>query len=261
LNLRGQVIGVTAFHLLPGENLNFAIASDYIGPLLASKTVMPFYPETAAAAVENEETPQASREGEGEGGYETCGCAITKGVLVSRTSSSAEDVGRVPCGEKLTVFAKERGRLKVKSATGIEGYITSAFACKLNIPTDLPRDWVSLDMARAFTVRIDGDYLYESGYATPDGNYAKEIDERCETKRYGSEWTGKCRARVLLIWASEVAEKWCALELDEKITSVSPTRIEGESQGFVRGEAASDCPLPALGRVHFALIPKEFILR
>jgi Trypsin-like peptidase domain len=44
LNLKGQVIGVTAYQLLKGENLNFAIVADYVKPLLTSNTVAPFSP-------------------------------------------------------------------------------------------------------------------------------------------------------------------------------------------------------------------------
>lgn len=42
LNSRGQVIGVTAFQMIKGQNLNFAIPAAYIKPLLNAKTVMPF---------------------------------------------------------------------------------------------------------------------------------------------------------------------------------------------------------------------------
>ena len=49
LNLKGEVVGVTAYHLLPGENINFAIAADYIKPLLASSGVEPFHPKQEAA--------------------------------------------------------------------------------------------------------------------------------------------------------------------------------------------------------------------
>jgi hypothetical protein len=38
------VIGVTAFQMTKGQNLNFAIPADYIRPLLTAKTVMPFKP-------------------------------------------------------------------------------------------------------------------------------------------------------------------------------------------------------------------------
>lgn len=54
LNLKGQVIGITAYRLVKGENLNFAIAANYVKPLLVSKTVMPFPPRADEA---NNEIP------------------------------------------------------------------------------------------------------------------------------------------------------------------------------------------------------------
>jgi len=62
LNSRGQVIGVTAFQMTKGQNLNFAIPADYIKPLLAAKNVTPLEPadtptvKTSEARVENPET-------------------------------------------------------------------------------------------------------------------------------------------------------------------------------------------------------------
>jgi S1-C subfamily serine protease len=50
LNSRGQVIGVTAFQMTSGQNINFAIPADYIKPLLAASTVLPFKPGDEMAA-------------------------------------------------------------------------------------------------------------------------------------------------------------------------------------------------------------------
>jgi hypothetical protein len=265
LNLRGQVIGVTAFHLLPGENLNFAIAADYIRPLLASKTVTPFAPETVAAAVENEETPQASPESEGEPGYETCGCAVTKDVLVFRTSSSYYYFGHVPCGEKLTVFGKEKGRVKVKTAGGVEGYISSMFVCKVNIPENIenmPKEWINLEDGSIWTVRVDQDHFYgilqttDQEFKRGDVSY-KLKSAICEEKRQDNEWRGECRYQLLL-------ENWllgesavCSLTLGERIKSITPHRIDGIEQ--VSGEIAKpgDCPTSGFRWNDYALIPKE----
>ncbi len=54
LNSRGQVIGVTAFGVVAGQNLNFAIPSNYIRPLLAPSSVRPFHPAPSEPAVANE---------------------------------------------------------------------------------------------------------------------------------------------------------------------------------------------------------------
>jgi Trypsin-like peptidase domain len=54
LNLRGQVIGVTTLQMEGGQNLNFAVPSKFIRPLLLSEKVTPFAPTPAP------ESPQAS---------------------------------------------------------------------------------------------------------------------------------------------------------------------------------------------------------
>ncbi len=52
LNFRGQVIGITAFQMANGQNLNFAIPANYIKPLLSAGTVMPFKPKEEATVAE-----------------------------------------------------------------------------------------------------------------------------------------------------------------------------------------------------------------
>jgi S1-C subfamily serine protease len=54
LNSRGQVIGVTAFGVIAGQNLNFAIPSNYIRPLLAASSVRPFHPSPSEPQVAKE---------------------------------------------------------------------------------------------------------------------------------------------------------------------------------------------------------------
>jgi hypothetical protein len=52
LNSRGQVIGITAFQMTDGQNLNFAIPVNYIKPLLTTGTVIPFKPKEETTKVE-----------------------------------------------------------------------------------------------------------------------------------------------------------------------------------------------------------------
>lgn len=67
LNTKGEVIGVTTFHITRGQNLNFAVPSKLIRPLLSSQTVMPFAPlpipagesATAQTKPSTKETEQA----------------------------------------------------------------------------------------------------------------------------------------------------------------------------------------------------------
>lgn len=45
LNRNGEVLGVTSFQFVKGENLNFAVSAEHIKPLLNAKQVMPFVPK------------------------------------------------------------------------------------------------------------------------------------------------------------------------------------------------------------------------
>lgn len=186
LNLKGEVVGVTSYHLMPGENINFAIIVDYLTPLLGSNAVTPFHPKQEVAV----ETPEPQ---------------------VQRAEKTPE----------------------------------------------IPRDWISLEDGEPLKIRIDGDHLYEFLDWTGNGTYAKEIREICDTKRQGSEWVGTCREKILLVWGSAVSETWCSLELNEKITSVSPSRIEGETQNYTSASTPSSCPSPGTGWHRFAYIPKD----
>ena len=186
LNMSGQVIGITAYHLMPGENINFAIVVDYIKPLLASLTVSPFHPKQTKAA--QNPAPQGGA-------------------------------------------AQE--------------------------PLSIPSHWMMMD-GNPITVRIDGNHLYEFVEGPGDGTYAREIREICDSKRDGTEWVGECHERVLLQWGSAISETWCDLDLGERITSVTPTRIEGESQKIAKATSFSSCPSPGAGWVHFFYVPLAF---
>lgn len=126
----------------------------------------------------------------------------------------------------------------------------------VQVPPDLPRHWTNVEDGSSVSVKADGDYVHEQGSVTGDGKYIKEGSYICETKRQGDRWVGKCRYRVLLVWASAITENWCEIVLDETINSIKPTRIEGESQ---EAEPASDprvCPQPGTRNSAFALIPQ-----
>jgi len=185
LNSAGQVIAITTFQLTVGQNLNFAVPSNYLKPLLNAEKVVAFAPQPEPAV----EAPKPTTQ-------------------------------------------------------------------EVEVPPDLPRDWTNVEDGSSVSVRADGHYVYEQGSFPGDGKYIKQGSYICETKRLGDRWGGKCRYRVLLEWASAITENWCEVALDETITSIKSTRIEGESQ---EAEPASDprvCPRPGTRRLPFALIPQ-----
>jgi hypothetical protein len=265
LNLKGEVVGVTTFHLVSGQNLNFAVPADYIRPLLAFKIVNPFAPDNGRAepnsanAAESSARDVASSSGaDAEKGYETCDCASYSSVLLFSSATSDNVVDHLYCGEEVSIISREtrsnNPRLKVRSDKDAEGYISPNFVCKR---IEIPKDWISLESGTPMTVRKDGDHIYEMGEAPGDGRYSKEIRTICDTKRQGSEWVGTCRYRILLVWESAVTENWCSLELGERITSISPRRIEGMTQKFERATNIQNCPTPGSGWEPWAYIPKD----
>lgn len=112
LNLDGQVIGVTAYRLQKGENLNFAIAADYLKPLLVSKTVTPFVPHADEA---NNETPSQQEPDEalsdiprawsGRGPNETTYVTVDKNLLLERIL----DAPNAPVGVECSCVTKRDG--------------------------------------------------------------------------------------------------------------------------------------------------------
>lgn len=123
--------------------------------------------------------------------------------------------------------------------------------------SSLPKYWVNVESGDTETVRVENEYLYEEGTFQGDGKYIKEIRYICELKRQGDQWMGKCHNRYLLLWGSLVSETWCSLDLDEVITSVSRSRIEGEAQDFGYPSRIEQCPVPSSNRGHWSLIPKD----
>lgn len=124
------------------------------------------------------------------------------------------------------------------------------------LPSDLPRDWTNLEDGSAVSVRVDGEYIYEQGKILGDGQYIKEGTYICEMKREGDRWVGKCRYRVLLVWASAITQNWCNISLDETISLINRSRIEGESQEAEPASNPQKCPQAGSVKSHFALIPK-----
>jgi hypothetical protein len=123
--------------------------------------------------------------------------------------------------------------------------------------TNIPKYWTNVHSGDTETVRIENEYIYEEGTFKGDGTYVNEVTYICETKRQGNQWVGKCHNRYLLRWGSLVSETWCPLDLDEVITSVSPSRIEGDGEYLSYPSRVDQCPLPSSQRIHWSLIPRN----
>ncbi len=127
---------------------------------------------------------------------------------------------------------------------------------QVDSPLDLPPDWTHLEGGGAVRIHVDGGYVHEQESFEGDGSYIQKGSYMCETKRQGDQWVGTCHYKLMLRWAYLVAPTWCTLELEERITSLSPHRIEGESQLWNFPSSPDKCPVPGVTREHFVLIPK-----
>jgi S1-C subfamily serine protease len=128
---------------------------------------------------------------------------------------------------------------------------------EVSTPLSIPRYWMSLDGGSTVEVSVDGEYLYEimKGQDVEDG-YIKKFNYICELKRKGGQWAGECKFNFLLNWGSLISKTWCPLSLEETVTSVSPTRIEGISQEPEPGPRPESCPRASSNKSPFTLIPK-----
>jgi len=127
-----------------------------------------------------------------------------------------------------------------------------------------PRFWKSPRSGIETEIQVESDYLYEkaklqrytlSGDET-EMQVAMEVEMYCETKRDGSEWSGKCR--YSFTWKNSPVK--CTVETKEIITLLTATRIEGKSQDIDSSplnQTPPTCPQAGANWREFSLIPKE----
>lgn len=155
-----------------------------------------------------------------------------------------------------TVLPFAPKQLPRETATEPSSESASKEAEEATLPKDLPRDWIEVKSGNPVTVRLEGDYLYEQLKFEGDGKYIKKVEENCETKRQGTQWVGQCHVKLWLMWGSAIVDNICLLEGNEIITSVTPRRIEGESQKPDLPSDPKECPTSGTGKERFAYIPR-----
>jgi PEGA domain len=120
-----------------------------------------------------------------------------------------------------------------------------------DIPASLPKEWIFSDTGHPVSLRIEGDYLYE--HTESDSNSGRK-EQNCEAKKDGNRWVGKCHTTFRLVRGGVTLA--CSAELDEIINSVTPRRIEGESQMLSWPKNRNQCPTPGTARIKFVYTPK-----
>ncbi|HKN76566.1 MAG TPA: hypothetical protein VJW94_15410 [Candidatus Acidoferrum sp.] len=80
---------------------------------------------------------------------------------------------------------------------------------------------------------------------------------RCEYSQQDAAWVGQCRSNLPFADSKNHA-KWCKFKFSSKITSLTPTRIEGESEVWESEDVdASKCEIKKSHMQHFVWIPKS----
>ncbi|MGH9776504.1 MAG: S1C family serine protease [Candidatus Acidiferrales bacterium] len=197
LNVDGKVVGVTAFHIEGGQNLNFAIPSNYVKPLLSSNTVTPFQPVEPEPVADSPEALPVPR--------------------------PTQDV------------------------------------------TPFPSAWVDVSGGSPLTIRVLGDYIYTEGQFEDHGeevwNYITGGHFRCEIKKEGFDWLGKCWLRLNMGMAYQIysgVPATCDVTLPLKITLFSRQRIEGQTGKLLPGAQKGSCPIGFQSTtMDFAWIPSK----
>ena len=114
--------------------------------------------------------------------------------------------------------------------------------------------WTSMTTGHDYRVRVQGEYVYTEWVDLPAGLRDTTAFVRSELKKVGDKWVGK--ARTYLPYPYYGQTRWCSLETDIEISSISDTRIEGRSQASV-GFNSRTCRPKKLEWKPFTWIPKE----
>jgi hypothetical protein len=91
--------------------------------------------------------------------------------------------------------------------------------------------------------------------------FESQVDDgafvRCEYSQQNDAWAGKCRSNLPFA-DSKNRTKWCKFKFASRITSLTPARIEGESEVWETKDVdVSKCEIRKSHLQHFVWIPKN----
>jgi hypothetical protein len=91
--------------------------------------------------------------------------------------------------------------------------------------------------------------------------FESQVDDgafvRCEYSQQNDAWVGKCRSNLPFADSKNRA-KWCKFKFASRITSLTPNRIEGESEVWETDDVdVSKCEIKKSHMQHFVWIPKN----
>jgi hypothetical protein len=119
--------------------------------------------------------------------------------------------------------------------------------------------WTSATSGVAYKLMI-GEHRLEAEKVFPP-EYQPQVDHgayvRCAYTLQGDAWVGKCKSKLPYAGAVN-RRKWCTFEFASKITSLTPARIEGESEVWDGKDVDVDqCELKNTHMQHFVWVLKN----
>jgi hypothetical protein len=119
--------------------------------------------------------------------------------------------------------------------------------------------WTSATSGITYKLTI-GEHRLEAEKVFPP-EYQLQVDHgayvRCEYSQQGDAWVGKCKSKLPYAGAVN-RRKWCTFEFASKITSLTPTRIEGESEVWDGKDVnVEQCELQKTHMQHFVWVLKN----
>jgi len=119
--------------------------------------------------------------------------------------------------------------------------------------------WTSVTSGIKYKLTV-GDHRLEAEKVFPP-EYQPQVDHgayvRCEYSQQGEAWVGKCGSK--LPYAGTInRRKWCTFQFTSRITSLTPTRIEGESEVWAGEDVDVDkCKIRKSHMQHFVWVRRS----
>ena len=118
--------------------------------------------------------------------------------------------------------------------------------------------WTSLTSGIKYKLTVGDHRLAAEKIFPPE--YQSQLDHgayvRCEYSQQEEAWAGKCSSKLPYA-GDKNRRKWCTFQFTSKITSFTPTRIEGESEVWNGNDVDVDkCELQKTHMQHFVWVRK-----
>ena len=154
--------------------------------------------------------------------------------------SSAIDGRFVLMGRWLTLLALAMAPIALAQSPSVQLWTSATSGITYKITTGVHRLEAEKLCPPAFQAQVD------------EGAFV-----RCEYSQQGDAWVGKCRSRLPFADSKNRA-KWCNFKFTSRITALTPTRIEGESEVWETEDVdVGKCEIKKSHMQHFVWFPKS----